>query len=140
MDIAALEIAQKILSENCLCSLATVSPDSKPEVATMEFAEDGNFILYFETFPDYRKYVNLKKNPSASVVVTLGGKTLQMDGTMEELVGDDILIGRQKLVAKQGGAKEFYAHPNIRFFRFTASWVRVMVKGGFPPEFVVLKG
>jgi len=77
MDASA--IFQTLLRENRLCVVATASKDGKPEAATIEFAHDGQHNLFFETFPQYRKYPNLKSNPRASVVITQEPHTVQMD-------------------------------------------------------------
>lgn len=51
------------------CVLATVSPEGKPEAATVLFAVDDDFTFYFGTSDKYRKYHNLLNNKQAAVVI-----------------------------------------------------------------------
>lgn len=131
-------LARQILSRNTLCVLASASPDGKPEAATIEYAEEG-FTLYFETFPSYRKYKNLKSNPRASIVVTEVPHTIQMDGTVEELEGKEVQTAKNLLTKKHGKGSGFYEDPDIRFFRFSPSWIRILVEAKYPPKYAVIR-
>ncbi|MDO8660651.1 MAG: pyridoxamine 5'-phosphate oxidase family protein [Candidatus Woesearchaeota archaeon] len=138
-ELDAKERVKQILSTNQICMLATASLTGKPEVATMEYTEDDQFNLYFETFPKYRKYTNLKTNPYASVVINQLPHTIQMDGTATELTGAERENAKHQLTNKHG-SKNQYQDPTICFFKFTPTWIRVLVEPKYPPKFVVLKG
>ena len=130
------ELARKLLADNHLCVLATASTGGKPEAALIEYAEDG-LALYFETFPEYRKYANLKENPRVSIVLAQLPYTLQMDGVAEELNGDGAAEAKARLKAKTGG-HGFYADPKVRFFKFAPNWARLLSTTD-KPTFIVLK-
>lgn len=132
-------IFKKLLGENKLCTLATASTDGKPEAATIEYASDDKYDLYFETFPTYRKYNNLKSNPRTSVVITQDQHTIQMDGTVEELSGEEAIRAKNLLITKHGHGTGFYQDPNIRFFRFTPGWIRILVDPKWPPKYQIIK-
>ncbi|MBI2666561.1 pyridoxamine 5'-phosphate oxidase family protein [Candidatus Woesearchaeota archaeon] len=136
----ARKIVSKLLNENELCVLATATLEGKPEAATIEFVADKEGNIYFETFPSYRKYVNLKKNPQASIVITQESYTLQMDGTVTELKLLSEIKAKARLIKKHGLGSGFYFDKTITFFKFTPSWTRVLVEARFPPKYVVVKG
>ncbi len=131
---------KKLLNENSLCVLATATLSGKPEAATIEYVSDENGNLYFETFPTYRKYANLKSNPQASVVITQDPHTIQMDGMATELQGKDAERAKQLLISKHGVGSGYYEDSEIRFFRFTPNWTRILVEAKWPPKYVVIKG
>jgi general stress protein 26 len=131
---------EKLLKDNTLCVLATASLDGKPEAATIEYVSDADWNLYFETFPTYRKYANLKSNPQASVVITQDPHTIQMDGVVVELTGKESNNAKQLLIAKHGIGSGYYEDPAIRFFRFTPTWIRLLVEAKWPPKYVVIRG
>ena len=134
------ELVRKLLAENNLCVMATASKDGKPEAASMYFAEDTDYNLYFETCTTYRKYINLKSNPQASIVVTQLPYTVQMDGTVEELAEQESEKAKQRLTAKLGKTSKKYDDPRICFFKFTPTWIRVLTDPKWPPEYSVIKG
>ena len=136
----AEKMVKKLLKENKFCVLATASLDGKPEAAIIEYVADKESNLYFETFPSYRKYANLKKNPQASVVITQVPYTLQMDGSVTELSEIAALKAKALLIKKHGLGSGFYLNSTIKFFKFTPTWIRVLVEAKFPPKYVVLRG
>ena len=136
----AEKMVNKLLKENELCVLATASLEGKPEAATIEYVADKESNLYFETFPSYRKYTNLKKNPQASVVITQVPHTLQMDGSVTELSGIAALKAKALLIKKHGLGSGFYFNSTIKFFKFIPIWIRVLIEAKFPPKYVVVRG
>ncbi len=136
----AEEIFRKLLDGNTLCVLATASLDGKPEAATIEYVADAEGNLYFETFPKYRKYANLKSNPRASVVITEDPHTIQMDGMVKEIKSKEADEAKQRLLARHGAGSGYYDDPQIRFFKFAPAWIRVLVEAKWPPKYVVIRG
>ena len=130
---------EDILYKSDLCAFATSSLDGKPEVATIEYYADEKFNLYFESFPTYRKYHNIKSNPLASVVITRNQKTLQMDGEVKELDGGDAEWAKQKLIERFGRGVGYLHAPDVLFFRFTPTWIRVLVDGSYPPKYEMIR-
>lgn len=131
---------ENILYSSELCALATSSKEGKPEVAIIEYYADERYNLYFESFATYRKYKNFKSNPLASVAITKDGKTVQMDGKVTELEGGDADWAKQKLIERFGAGVGYLHAPNVLFFRFTPSWIRVLVDGSYPPRYEMIKG
>lgn len=130
-----------ILYKNSICTLATASLDGKPEAATIQYIADEKYNLFFESFPTYRKYKNFASNPRVSVVITNPEmKTVQMDGTVSELSGDDAERAKQKIIDEHGKGVGYLFAPNVLFFRFTPSWIRVLVDGNYPPTYEMVMG
>lgn len=134
----AEKLARELLAKNKLCVLATASLQGVPEAATIKYAEDEQFNLYFETLCTNRKYNNLVSNPKASVVVTEKPHTLQIDGSVEEMTGLEGEHVKARLIAKDGPSVLF-DHSEIRFFRFTPTWIRIRIGPSFPPQYFVLR-
>ena len=133
------EITRALLEQNRLCTLATASREGKPEAATIQYAEDAGMNLYFETFASYRKYANIRGNPQASVVITQLPYTIQMDGEIVELSGREVLEAKKSLERK-GHYRKFYEDPDIRFFRFVPSWIRLCDCEKVPSKRFMIRG
>lgn len=131
-------IFEKILQRSKLCVLATASNDEKLEAAVIEYAPDKNDNIYFETFPDYRKYPNLIQNLRASIVITKEPNTIQMDGTVEEQKGKEAQEAKSLLITKHGKGSGFYDEPNIKFFKFIPTWIRILISDKWPPKYEMI--
>ena len=131
-------LARELLARHKHCVIATASSDGKPEAATINFAEDKDYTIYFETLTTNRKYANLCSNPRASIVVTEKPYTIQMDGTVKELA--DAQTARTHLCKKLGKEPSIFSNKDIRFFQFTPTWIRIRTKAGPPPEYVMIRG
>jgi uncharacterized pyridoxamine 5'-phosphate oxidase family protein len=75
----------EFLMRNKHAGLSTVTPDGKPEAATIYYGIDKHFNLYFPTGTLSRKFKNLQKNPQVALAVTDAEKliTVQMEGVAE---------------------------------------------------------
>lgn len=135
-----LVIAHQLIFESKLCVLATASLTGKPEAATIEYVADPDYTIYFETFPDYRKYQNLKENPRASLVITSDPHTVQMDGTVEVLPKEASRASIQLLIIKYGAGSGYYTDETITLFRFTPTWIRVLISKKWPPQYEMILG
>ena len=136
------QLTKRMLKENRLCVLATASLTGKHEAATIEYTEDEEVNLFFETFPSYRKYPNLKQNPQVSIVITENSeepRTIQMDGRVFELSGKIAEEAKQRCIAKHGKGKRVYNDPEIRFFKFTLDCIKVLTHGGYPPRYKIIR-
>ena len=130
---------EKILFENEHCVLASASLSGKPEAATIQYIADSKYNLYFETFPSYRKYPNLKSNPRVSIVVDrLPDHTIQMDGNVKELSGSEAEETKKKLINKYGEGTGYYSDPKIKFFKFTPKWIRILTDANYPPKYSII--
>lgn len=72
----------KFLKEHRHVTIATVTENGLPEVATVYYGVDDRLNLYIPTGVLSRKFKNIKKNPRVALVVTNAEKltTFQMEG------------------------------------------------------------
>lgn len=84
----------RILKENKLCSMATVSPDREAHINTAYFAYSHEPELFFVSYPDSIHCQNLLKNPSMAMTVFSSKQTwgradtgVQLFGTCREAKG-----------------------------------------------------
>jgi len=106
-------------------ALATSDRDGKPEVATVEYVIDGDGLL-INTYTYYRKYSNLITNPRIACVVTTGhDMTLQFDGIIKKLEGNDAQHAKQKMLEVEPEFTVFFNDKDTRFFRITPTWMRL---------------
>ncbi|MBS3071018.1 pyridoxamine 5'-phosphate oxidase family protein [Candidatus Pacearchaeota archaeon] len=120
------DLAEKLISSNSLCVLATASLNGKPEAATIEYVyEGGDF--YFVTKRGFVKYKNLKINPKASIVITEGKNTVQIDGVVKELKGDDANMASSIMTSKLGQDPKIYLGSEWKSFKFTPTEIRTGV-------------
>lgn len=126
------EATREILEKENLRTLSTVSQTEKPEAATIQFVADREFNPYFETFPNYRKYDNLKQNPKAAAVIDEkdGKKNIQMEGKAVELEDREAEKARKKLVDAYGEGTGYLDDQEIKFFKF---------KPEYPPEYAMVR-
>ncbi|MDO8585292.1 MAG: pyridoxamine 5'-phosphate oxidase family protein [bacterium] len=119
----------KFLRAHPECVLATVSPEGKPEAATVLFAVDDDFVFYFGTFEKYRKYQNLAKNKQAAIVVgatVKEPKSAQIEGVMEPIEHEADITKTKIFFAEQNPAmKPFFASP-LKFFKLHPAWLRFL--------------
>jgi nitroimidazol reductase NimA-like FMN-containing flavoprotein (pyridoxamine 5'-phosphate oxidase superfamily) len=67
--------------------ISTVTPNGKPEAATIYYGIDKHFSLYFPTGTLSRKFKNIQKNPHVALAVTDVNQliTVQMEGVAKVL-------------------------------------------------------
>lgn len=127
------KISEELASINQpLGVISTVSPDNKPESASMYYICDSALNVYFVTRSESRKYKNLLQNQHASFVITSEHppKTIQLEGTVKEVTdAAEQLNYFEKLVRK---ATEGTAIPPVsqvpngemKFMKITTTWAR----------------
>lgn len=84
---ARRRIALDFLSSHRIATLATIDKDNKPDAATIYYLVDKDFILYFLTRIESRKYYNLQLKSLVSMVVSDENtmETIQLRGTAERI-------------------------------------------------------
>jgi uncharacterized pyridoxamine 5'-phosphate oxidase family protein len=110
-----------------LQKLAVVSSiwDDKPQSAVVVFSLKSDFELIFGTFNTKRKHRNLKNNPNISVVIGWDdNKTVQYEGTAEEVGEADFDEYRQIHIARNPGSVIYAYRENQRYFKLTPRWIR----------------
>lgn len=120
--------------------LSTVSPDNKPESAAVEFGETNELEIIFDTFTSYRKYKNLKKNPSVSVVIGWDDDiTVQYEGQAQELKGNELEKYKKAYFAKNPKAKRWEELEGVRYFKVIPRWIRYSDLNQHPWKIIELK-
>jgi uncharacterized pyridoxamine 5'-phosphate oxidase family protein len=132
------ERAQQVLANAETCTLATVSPDGRPEAATVRFVADDTLDVYITTESTYRKYHNMTQNPSVALVVD-GRYNLQLEGTASE-IHDRTVDWFKRQYTETYGQSEYLTDDDSVFFRVTTDWARLLVDGSFPPAFEMVIG
>lgn len=111
------------------CVLATASSEGKPEAATVLFAIEDDFTMYFGTDKKYRKYKNLAENKNVAVVVGVAVEepmSAQIEGQMEFL-DDTAEIEKTKEIFKEKNPAmvPFFKFPLV-FMRLKPTWLRFL--------------
>lgn len=132
-----------LLDNQDICTLATASTKGIPEAATVRYMNDDNFNIYINSGSTYRKYENMKSNPRVAIVVN--GQyndsyyNLQIEGSAEEIPYDDAghIID---MYTEKYGSSQYLTNNESVFFQIQSDWVRLLVDGGFPPEYEMIVG
>ena len=111
------------------CSIATVTPEGKPQAAAILFAADSKLDFFFETSPEYRKARNLSENPNAAISIANEACSLQVEGIVSFLQGKEALNAKRLLAKKMPGIKKWVEKKGQLILRLTPSWVRLWDSG-----------
>lgn len=107
--------------------LATVSPETKSEAATISFAITDDFEIIFQTFISYRKYQNLKNNPSVAIVFGWDKKvTVQYEGLAHEVTGEDFAQCKEKYFEQNPANLKWDEVPGAAWFKVAPRWIRYL--------------
>lgn len=120
------EVLADYLRAHPLAVLATASADGRPEAALVNIAATPDLDIVFETTSATRKFTNLKSNPRVSLVVGWqGGKTLQVDGMVEELEASayERLTPAFFAAFPEKGSHAYW--PGNSYFRIRPTWFRL---------------
>lgn len=139
MEASTKNFFEDILFNSKNCTLATASKDGKPEAATIDYYADSDYNIYFNSFPQYRKYQNIKTNPVGSIVITHDLNTIQIDGSIIELANEEKEWAKKNLLEKNPGDEIFLNNPEGLFFKFKPNWIRFLMNDGesMPTEVLV---
>ena len=92
----------RILRENVLCSIATVTQNSQAHINTAYFCYSDELEVYFLSHPGSLHCRNLATNPSAAIAIfsssqiwTNPGRGLQLFGLCSETRGEDWVKGEE---------------------------------------------
>jgi PPOX class probable F420-dependent enzyme len=132
-------LARALLAEAETCTLATVSPDGRPEAATVRFVAGDGFDLGINTARSYRKYDNLVATPRVAVVVDGEDRNLQLEGRATELAGAEAASFRDRYVEKYGPS-DYLTHDGATCVRVETDWARLLVDTDYPPEYAMVVG
>jgi pyridoxine/pyridoxamine 5'-phosphate oxidase len=113
-----------LLAKASLISVATVTPDSRPEAAVVGFAVTPEFEVIFRTSQASRKYTNLQQRPQIALVAWDGPVTVQYEGTAEELAGAALLPFENLYFEKNPHLEKSRNAPGFTFFKVSPQWIR----------------
>ena len=130
--------AREVLSAADTCTLATASPDGRPEAATVRFVASDALDVYVTTQSTYRKYRNMVSNERVAIVVD-GASNLQLEGAAREVDGDRAAWVERQYESKYGPSR-YLTNEDSVFFRIETDWARLLVDGSYPPAFELVLG
>ena len=133
-DKKAYKQAIEKLSKNNLAVLATASKSGIPNASTIEFVMDDEN-LYFVTKETYTKYKNIKENPIGTIVITSAPESIQLDGEIIEIKGDEIEFVSNLLTSKLGQNVLFYKKEPWKFLKFIPKEARFSKYPKMPSRF-----
>jgi general stress protein 26 len=107
--------------------LATVSPETKSEAAVVSFAITDDFEVIFQTFTPYRKYRNLKNNPSVAFVFGWDEKiTVQYDGLAYEIQEKNLIQCKELYFEQNSATLKWDGVPDAAWFKVSPKWIRYL--------------
>jgi uncharacterized protein YhbP (UPF0306 family) len=105
--------------------LTTVTLESLPEAAAIEFGETVELEIIFDTLVSYRKYQNLQNNKSVALVIGWDEDiTIQYEGKAQELDKDQQTEYQEIYFTKNPEARRWTKNPGIRYFKVIPTWIR----------------
>ena len=126
----ASEPAQRALLVNFIkgCeigAIATVTPDSEPEVAAMQFAVTDNLELIFDTPASTRKYQNIQENNYVAFAIWKEFDIVQYEGLAIQLGGEELAQYKEIFFTKNPDARQWVdIVPDLTFFKIVPRWIR----------------
>lgn len=113
------------VKKHTLAVISTVSAEGLPEAAVIEYGETDNLELIFDTFDTSRKYKNLQKNNKAAIVIGWDENiTVQYEGEVFEMSGEEIGKYKEAYFVKNPHAKKWENHEEIKYFKVIPRWIR----------------
>lgn len=128
------------LSNQKLAVLSIVTSDNKPQSAVIGFGQTKDLIIVFGTDISSRKYKHLLANPAVSMVIGWSdNKTVQLEGTANELTSDDLPLISDNYWNKNPKAKKYHNNSGQRYFSITPNWIRYTDLSTEPWDIIVLE-
>ncbi len=139
LDVVVRRGVRRILEENVLCSIATVTSRGRAHINTAHFCWSVDLVLYFLSHPNAQHSLNLRKNASAAATVFSSrqrwgepGRGVQLFGVCR-LAGGRHLVEAERLYARRYPAyRQWKATTSAdtggdyRFYRLQANSVKLM--------------
>ncbi len=122
---AIKKLTLEFIKRHRLATLSTVTLDTKPEAAVVEFGENDEYELIFDCLETSRKYQNLSTNRRVAFVIGWDEDiTLQYEGDAYELQNEELDKYKNEYFKKNPRAKKWEHVPGIKYFRVAPRWVR----------------
>lgn len=111
------------------CPLAVISTidtfNCSGESALIAFTQNDELELYFMTFIDSRKYLNLQNNCKVSLVIGFGYTTIQYEGMAHQLKEEAVKEALHAFSIKETPCTpDFLNNPRATFFKIMPKWIR----------------
>ena len=91
--------------------------------------------IIFDTLTTSRKYANLRTDPRVALVIGWDAEqTVQCEGVVEPLSGDELDAGKQDYFAVWPDGRERERWPDIAYIRVRPRWLRYSDFGQTPPK------
>lgn len=105
--------------------VSSVSRDGTPQSALVGIATTPELEIIFDTVKSSRKYPNLIRNSSCSIVVGWDGEqTVQFEGVAVEPQGDELRKYQEAYFAVWPECREHISWPGITYFAVKPRWIR----------------
>lgn len=125
-DSAKIKKVFDFIKQHHLAVLSWVNEHCLPESSVIGFWETEDCVLYFGTYDTSRKYANFR-HERLNVAVVIGwegGKTVQLEGTVERIGEAEIEAVKQGCLAKLPTAAKYVGSVHQRFFRIKPRWIK----------------
>ncbi|HEY5714152.1 MAG TPA: pyridoxamine 5'-phosphate oxidase family protein [Candidatus Gracilibacteria bacterium] len=132
---------RNFLKDHTFATISTVSPQQKPESATVEyFLLDEGLDVVFRTQTNFRKYKNLKQNPAVALQIRAQEtSTLQYEGMAQEIALDSLSVNEKIAIASRSiSGRVIYEEDKGVYFRIKPTWIRLTDVSKQPWEEVTL--
>ena len=113
--------------------LATTSNEI-PEAALVGFYSKENLEIIFGTESTSRKVQNIQNNSRVAGVVSTDEISVQFEGIVSIIIGNEIAEDKEKFFAKIPSAKEYESDPNQIYFKIMPIWFRYVDYSKNAPE------
>ncbi len=106
--------------------VSTISPEGKPQAATVGIAVTDALEVLFDTLTTTRKVRNIRRSRSAAVVIGWDRDeiTVQLEGIADEPHGAELARLKETYFAAHPGGRERERWPNITWVRVRPQWLR----------------
>ena len=119
------KIIINFIKKHIIGVVSTVTADNKPESAVVEFSETEDLEIIFNTLSDSRKYKNLQTKNNVAVVIGWDEDiTVQYEGEVFELSGEELAKYKEIFFKKLPHARKWKKVKGITFFKVVPKWIR----------------
>lgn len=119
------EIIRNFLKQQTLAVVATVNTRGLPEAAVVEFSLGDGMDIIFDTFTAFRKYQNILQNNRVALVIGWDkGVTVQYEGQVSELKGNELKKWKDVHLDRFPTAKRFSDQDGFIFLKVQPKWIR----------------
>lgn len=108
-----------------LCTIATVTVDSKPGAAYVAYSSNDDMEIVVGTSSNSRKYQNLTRNKSVAIVIATTEAEVQYEGEVEIIAdGEYRKLVEANHIAKVPGSDKYREDPSQVYLKITPVWAR----------------